>query len=57
MLFRSGLAVLDVTDSAAQKALAQSLGGQSVELLIWNAGVYLEKGQRFATGYAPELWT
>lgn len=50
------LAALDVTDPAAQKALAKSLEGQPVELLICNAGVYLEKGQRFATGYAPKLW-
>ncbi len=50
------LAALDVTDPAAQKALAKSLDGQPVEILICNAGVYLEKGQRFTTCYAPELW-
>ncbi len=53
---KGGLAPLDVTDPAAQKALAKSLDGQPVELLICNAGLYLEKGQRFVTGYAPELW-
>ncbi len=53
---KGALRALDVTDPASQKALAKSLGGASVELLICNAGVYLEKGQRFATGYAPEMW-
>jgi NAD(P)-dependent dehydrogenase (short-subunit alcohol dehydrogenase family) len=50
------LRALDVTDPVSQKALAKSLGLGPVELLICNAGVYLEKGQRLATGYAPEMW-
>jgi len=52
---KGDLRALDVTDPASQKALAKSLGGAPVGLLICNAGVYLEKGQRFASGYAPEL--
>lgn len=48
---------LDVTDPASHKTLASSLQGQPIDLLICNAGVYLEKGDQLETGYAPELWS
>lgn len=49
-----GLRTLDVTDPAAQRALGQSI--DSLDLLICNAGVYTDRGQRLDDGYAPELW-
>ncbi len=49
-------AILDVTQPADHAALAASLGGRAVDLLVCNAGVYLDKGEDLATGYAPELW-
>jgi NAD(P)-dependent dehydrogenase (short-subunit alcohol dehydrogenase family) len=47
---------LDVTDSAAHRALADALAGRPIGLLICNAGVYLDKGQDLATGYPADLW-
>ncbi|MCE8009139.1 SDR family NAD(P)-dependent oxidoreductase [Aestuariivita sp.] len=47
---------LDVTDPAAQAAMARALHSQPVDLLICNAGVYLDKGQSLEDGYAPDLW-
>jgi len=47
---------LDVTSADSQRAMAQALDTQPVDLLICNAGVFLDKGQNLADGYAPELW-
>lgn len=49
-----GLTTLDVTDPAGQRALGQSI--DSLDLLICNAGVYPDRGQRLDDGYAPALW-
>ncbi|GAB5449633.1 SDR family oxidoreductase [Gymnodinialimonas sp.] len=49
-------AALDVTDPASITALAATLDGQPLDTLICNAGVYLDKGEVTATGYAPDLW-
>lgn len=49
-----GLVTLDVTDPAAQRALGQSL--DTLDLLICNAGVYPDRGQKLDDGYAPALW-
>ncbi|MBT3142782.1 short-chain dehydrogenase [Phaeobacter gallaeciensis] len=46
---------LDVTDTAQHADMAQKLNGQPIDLLICNAGVYLDKGQSI-DGYAPEMW-
>ncbi|MDQ2093010.1 SDR family NAD(P)-dependent oxidoreductase [Rhodalgimonas zhirmunskyi] len=46
----------DVTDPASIDALAQSLDGTPVDLLICNAGVYLDKGHNLADGYPPQMW-
>lgn len=51
-----GLLPLDVTDPASVRALAAALNGRPLDLLVCNAGVYLDKGQSLATGYPPELW-
>ncbi|WP_299427877.1 SDR family NAD(P)-dependent oxidoreductase [uncultured Shimia sp.] len=47
---------LDVTDAESQRAMAQTLDTQPVDLLVCNAGVFLDKGQNLADGYAPDLW-
>ena len=47
---------LDVTDPAAQCALATRLKGQPIDLLICNAGVFLDRGERLESGYAARLW-
>ncbi|WP_372609730.1 SDR family NAD(P)-dependent oxidoreductase [Aquicoccus sp.] len=47
---------LDVADPAAHRALAARLDGQAVDLLVCNAGVFLDKAQDLAGGYPPEMW-
>ena len=49
-------AVLDVTDPASHAAFAATLKGRAVDLLICNAGVYLDKGDGLQTGFGPDLW-
>lgn len=49
------LVTLEVTDAAGQRALGQSI--DTLDLLICNAGVYPDRGQRLDDGYAPALWT
>ena len=44
---------LEITDPAAQSALAARLQGLPLSLLVCNAGVYAEKG---GAGYGPEVW-
>lgn len=51
----AGLA-LDVVDPAQHRAVADALAGQAVDLLICNAGVYLDKGQALDDGYPPRMW-
>lgn len=51
-----GLAPVDVTVPDSLAALSQRLDGQPVPLLVCNAGVYLDRGQSLAEGYAPDLW-
>ncbi|MCB1342678.1 MAG: SDR family NAD(P)-dependent oxidoreductase [Pseudooceanicola sp.] len=51
-----GMQRLDVTDRKSHAALAASLAGKPVDLLVCNAGVYIDKGQPLETGFAPELW-
>ncbi|WP_037310647.1 SDR family NAD(P)-dependent oxidoreductase [Ruegeria halocynthiae] len=46
---------LDVTDAAQQAAMATQLDGRPVDLLVCNAGVYLDKTQTI-DGYPPEMW-
>jgi len=47
---------LDVTDPASHKSLAQRLGDITLDLLVCNAGVNLDKGQALDDGYPPEMW-
>ncbi|TMV07744.1 SDR family oxidoreductase [Ruegeria sediminis] len=46
---------LDVTDPMQQAAMAETLRYKPVDLLICNAGVYLDKGQGI-DGYPVEMW-
>ena len=50
------LSQLDVTDPASQSRFVASLGDDPVDLLICNAGVYLDKNEALEDGYAPDLW-
>lgn len=50
------LVALDVTDPASVTAMAAGLDGAPVELLVCNAGVYLDRGAELETGYAVDLW-
>ncbi len=47
--------VLDVTDPAQHTAMAEQLQDQPIDLLICNAGVYLDKGHDI-DGYPAEMW-
>lgn len=47
---------LDVTRPASHVQMAEKLGDRPVELLICNAGVYLDKGHDLETGYGADLW-
>ncbi len=46
---------VDVSDPASIKAMADEVAAP-LDLLICNAGVYLDKGHGIDGGYAPELW-
>lgn len=50
------LIALDVTDPGAQHAMAETLAGQPVDLLICNAGVYPDKHESLADGYPAQMW-
>lgn len=47
---------LDVTDPASHAALARGLDARPVDLLVCNAGVYLDKHQNLADGYPAPMW-
>ena len=47
---------LDVTQPSDHRAMAERLKDVPVDLLVCNAGVYLDKGEDPETGYAPDLW-
>ncbi len=47
---------LDVTHPSGHTEMAQEIGEKPVELLICNAGVYLDKGDDIQTGYGADLW-
>ena len=47
---------LDVSQPASHRAMADKLAGTPIDLLICNAGVYLDKGHDLQTGYGADLW-
>jgi NAD(P)-dependent dehydrogenase (short-subunit alcohol dehydrogenase family) len=50
------LSRLDVTDPVSLRVLADKMGDRALDLLICNAGVFLDKGESLEDGYTPELW-
>jgi len=51
-----GDVTLDVADPAQFSALSSVLGDTPVDLLVCNAGVFVDKGQRLEDGYSPDMW-
>lgn len=47
---------LDVTKPSDHTALAAQLGDRAIDLLVCNAGVYLDKGQSLTDGYPADMW-
>lgn len=47
---------LDVTDAASQCALATRMKGKPLDLLVCNAGVNLDQGQKLESGYPSAMW-
>jgi NAD(P)-dependent dehydrogenase (short-subunit alcohol dehydrogenase family) len=47
---------LDVTHPSSHSEMAATLGERAVELLVCNAGVYLDKGDDIDTGFGADLW-
>lgn len=47
---------LDVTDPDAFAAMAAVLDGRAIDLLVCNAGVYLDRGDRLPDGFAARIW-
>ncbi len=47
---------LDVTDPSSHKFMKSALGETPVELLICNAGVYLDKGHSLEDGFGADVW-
>lgn len=47
---------LDVTLPSSHTEMAAALGDKPVELLVCNAGVYLDKGDDLESGYGADLW-
>ena len=47
--------VLDVSDPASVEAMAEQVEGP-LDLLVCNAGVYLDKGHALGSGYGPGVW-
>jgi len=47
---------LDVTQPASHAQLAQKLGDRALDLLVCNAGVFMDRGNDLDTGYGADLW-
>ncbi|TMV52378.1 SDR family NAD(P)-dependent oxidoreductase, partial [Thioclava sp. BHET1] len=46
----------DIADPASVATLGPALGEAALDLLICNAGLYLDKGQTVESGYPADLW-
>ncbi|MFD1343797.1 SDR family oxidoreductase [Litorisediminicola beolgyonensis] len=51
-----GLIDLDVTDPNSIEKLGRRMKDDALDLLICNAGVYLDKGEPLEGGFPPEMW-
>lgn len=47
---------LDVTRPEQIRALSARLDGRPLDLLVCNAGAFLDRGQNLSEGYAPDIW-
>ncbi|MEP3843922.1 MAG: SDR family oxidoreductase [Paracoccaceae bacterium] len=47
---------LDVTSSSDHVALARNLRGRAIDMLVCNAGVFLDKGHSIGNGYDEDVW-
>ena len=47
---------LDVTHPPSHSAMAEKIGARAVDLLICNAGVFLDRGDTLEDGYGVDLW-
>lgn len=47
---------LDVTETASHQKLAEKLNDKPLDLLVCNAGVYLDKGQSLSGGFPAQMW-
>lgn len=47
---------VDVADPASITAMAQAWGDTPLDLLVLNAGVYLDKGNGLDAGFPPDIW-
>lgn len=54
---RDGPGRIDVTSKDDLSAFAARLNGRPIDLLVCNAGVYLDKFEQLDDGFPPEMWT
>lgn len=47
---------LDVTLPSSHAEMARSLGDTALDLLVCNAGVFLDRSETLETGYTADLW-
>jgi NAD(P)-dependent dehydrogenase (short-subunit alcohol dehydrogenase family) len=47
---------LDVTDPASHQALAQRLRDTAIDLLVCNAGVFLDRHETLTDGFPADMW-
>ena len=47
---------LDVTSKSDQVALANNLQGRAIDMLVCNAGVFLDKGHSLGNGFDEDIW-
>ncbi|WP_299878766.1 SDR family NAD(P)-dependent oxidoreductase [uncultured Sulfitobacter sp.] len=48
--------MLDVTQPRSHAEMAEALGDRAIDLLVCNAGVYLDKGHALEDGFGADLW-
>lgn len=52
----NGLVPLDVSDASGFDALKNAVGDQPINLLVCNAGIYLDRSEDLDSGYDAEKW-
>lgn len=52
----NGLLPLNLLDPNAPEQLASALAGTPIDLLVCNAGLYLDETEALDTGYPAEMW-